>query len=117
MNVALETDVRRAGSLRSCGGSETKNDESRFGLTRAPFSGGAVVWSEAKVSLDIAPLRADRNAPQDKRLFLSLTENSTRQLIALAALALIYGSAVMAVVIVTLAKSGRRRAREVRNKN
>jgi len=50
-------------------------------------------------------------------LLLSLTDNSTRQLIALAALALIYGSAVMVVVIVTLAKSGRRRAREVRNKN
>ena len=59
MNVALVTDVRRPGLMRFGGGSKTKNDESRFGLTRAPFLGGAVVWSEAKVSLDIAPLRAE----------------------------------------------------------
>ena len=58
-NVALVMDVRRVGSMRFGGGSKTKNDESRFGLTRAPFLGGAVVWSEAKVSLDIAPLRAE----------------------------------------------------------
>jgi hypothetical protein len=49
-------------------------------------------------------------------LFAAFTDDSNSQWLALAVLAFIYGSAVMAIVIVTLMKSARKRRTEAQNK-
>lgn len=87
---------------------ETKNDESRFGLTRAPFF-------KRRGSLERGQSLARRRAAQNGKetnqqvtlLLAELLNDPYWQWLALAALALIYGSAVMATVIVTLIKSAR----------
>jgi hypothetical protein len=49
-------------------------------------------------------------------LFTAFTDESNSQWLVLAVLALIYGSVVMAIVIVTLIKSARKRRPEAQNK-
>ena len=97
---------------------ETKNDESRFGLTRAPFFERRGVRSVAKVIACRRAAQSGNRRDQIRRiLFAALTDESTSQCLAFAALALIYGSAVMTIVIVTLVKSARKRSPETQKKS
>jgi hypothetical protein len=133
---------------------ETKNDESRFGLTRAPLQrrgslerGQSLARHRAaqsgnrKINPGTAGIPACLVLRNRKRalarkgrqgclrsqgkkaiLFAAFTEDSNSQWLAcsvswqLALLAFIYGAAVMAIVIVTLMKSARKRRPEARNK-
>jgi hypothetical protein len=72
--------------------------------------------SEAKVSLVTAPLRAEIERSKKAILFVAFTDDSNSQWLTLAVLAFIYGSAVMAIVIVTLMKSARKRRTEAQNR-
>jgi hypothetical protein len=82
----------------------SKNDESRFGLTRAPFCPPRDGIGEAKA-------HAYRRARQDGNGAglgeSAVAEEFGWQAWVFAALAFIYGLAMMTVVIVTLAKSAR----------
>jgi len=146
---------------------ETKNDESRFGLTRAPLqrrgslergqslarhraaqSGNRKIKPlGAQASPACLALRNKKTGAGEKRqagmpalpgkrqagmpaptrekkaiLFAAFTDDSSSQWLVcsaswqLALLAFIYGSAVMAIVIVTLMKSARKRRPEAQNK-
>jgi len=92
---------------------ETKNDESRFCLTRAPFfkRRGSLGRGQS-LARHRAAQSGNRRYQRGHILFAALTDESNLQWLVVAALALIYGSAVMAIVIVTLMKSARARASE-----
>ena len=102
MAVAILTDEQ----LRSC--SNSKNDESRFGLTRAPRCRERDRIGEAKA---LAYRRA-RQGGICKIVFAGLRLRAVVEEIGwqgwlFAALAFIYGLAILFIVIITLAKSAR----------
>jgi len=134
-------EASRAGLQRVGGRLETKNDESRFGLTRAPFfkrrgsleRGQSLARHRAAQSgnwnINPAQLRPshgiaganheNRNREKGSQphsqwrkqpLSTVFIDDPSSNWFALAAL--IYGSAVMAIVIVALVKSARRRRAE-----
>jgi len=86
---------------------ETKNDESRFGLTRAPFlkRRGSLERGQSLVRHRVAKSGIE-NYVEGPHLIAVLINEATSEWLAFV-LAFIYGAAVMLIVIVTLVRSAR----------
>ena len=94
---------------------ESKNDESRFGLTRAPFSERRDAGAGPKPSLAIALLGTEDSNRCVERDRMRI--NSEIMMGLFTGLAFIYGLAVMLIVIVTLSKSARQSGQEQEKRN